>query len=187
MQICCAWVPENDELYQQYHDTEWGVPIYQDLKIFEFLLLESFQAGLSWRTVLYKRENFRAAFSAFDPQKVALFNEDNIQRLLLDKGIIRNQLKIRAAVNNAAKYLDVQQEFGAFSDYIWRFTEGKPIVNHWKTINDIPASTPLSDKISKDLKQRGFKFVGSTIVYAHMQATGMVNDHTIDCFRHSEV
>ena len=183
----CAWVPENDTLYRQYHDTEWGVPVYDDRLIFEFLCLEAFQAGLSWRTVLYKRENFRTAFAQFEPEKVSRFTEADIQRLLQDKGIIRNRLKVRAAVNNAVQFLEVQNEFGRFSDYIWRFTEGKPIVNHWNSIEEVPASTPLSDTVSKDLKQRGFKFMGTTVVYAHMQAAGMVNDHTTDCFRHKEV
>ena len=183
----CAWVPENDALYQEYHDREWGVPVYDDTRIFEFLVLEAFQAGLSWRTVLYKRENFRAAFAGFDPETVARFDEVKIQELLQNRGIIRNRLKVRAAVNNAQKFLEVQQEFRSFSDYIWRFTEGKPLVNHWKSMDEIPASTPLSDTISKDLKQRGFKFMGTTVVYAHMQATGIVNDHTVDCFRHREV
>lgn len=183
----CAWVPKEDALYQQYHDTEWGVPVYEDRLIFEFLCLEAFQAGLSWRTVLYKRENFRNAFENFDPETVARFDETKIQELLQDKGIIRNRLKVRAAVNNAQRFLEVQREFGSFSKYIWRFTDGKPIVNHWKTIEEVPASSALSDTISKDLKQRGFKFMGTTVVYAHMQAAGMVNDHTTDCFRYKEV
>ena len=183
----CAWVPEDDALYRQYHDTEWGVPVYEDRLIFEFLCLEAFQAGLSWRTVLYKRENFRRAFANFDPETVARFDETKIGELLQDAGIIRNRLKVRAAVNNAQKFLDVQRDFGSFSDYIWRFTEGTPLVNHWKSIEEVPASTALSETVSKDLKQRGFKFMGTTVVYAHMQATGMVNDHTTDCFRHKEV
>lgn len=179
----CKWV-STDPLYIQYHDEEWGVPVYDDQKLFEFLILETFQAGLSWITVLRKRENFRQAFSDFDYHKVAVFNETKIQELLQDQGIIRNQLKIRAAVTNAQAFIQVQKEFGSFSDYIWKFTDGKPIINHWKTIKEVPASTPLSDAISKDLKKRGFKFVGTTVIYAHMQATGMVNDHTIDCFKH---
>ncbi len=183
----CAWVPSNDVLYQQYHDREWGVPVYEDRLIFEFLCLEAFQAGLSWRIVLYKRENFRRAFENFDPQVVARFNETKIQELLKNAGIIRNRLKVRAAVNNAQKFLEVQREFGRFSDYIWRFTGGRPLVNHWKSTEDIPTSTELSDAISIDLKRRGFKFMGTTVVYAHMQAAGMVNDHTTDCFRHGEV
>lgn len=187
MQKRCAWVPEKDDLYQQYHDTEWGVPVYDDRLIFEFLILEAFQAGLSWRTVLYKRENFRKAFADFDPQAVARFDENKIQLLLQNKDIIRNRLKVRAAVNNAQMFLRVQNEFGRFSDYIWRFTGGISLINYWKSIEEVPAATPLSDAISRDLKQRGFKFMGSTVVYAHMQATGMVNDHTTDCFRHKEV
>lgn len=183
----CAWVPEQDELYQQYHDSEWGVPVYEDQKIFEFLILESFQAGLSWRTVLYKRQNFRKAFAGFDPHKVAKFNEQDVQRLLQDAGIIRNKLKINAAISNAQAFLSTQKEFGTFSKYIWSFCDGKPIRNSWDSMDQIPASTPLSDTLSKDLKKRGFKFVGSTVVYAHMQATGMVNDHTTDCFRYNEL
>lgn len=183
----CAWVPEKDDLYKRYHDEEWGVPVYDDRKIFEFLILESFQAGLSWRTVLYKRENFRKAFAGFDPLKVAAFNENDTERLLQDAGIIRNKLKIRAAITNAQAFLKIQIDFGTFSKYIWSFCDGKPVVNKWSSIDEIPASTTLSDDLSKDLKQRGLKFVGSTVVYAHMQATGMVNDHTTDCFRYKEV
>lgn len=186
MKIRCAWVTE-DPLYQDYHDTEWGVPVYDDDKLFEFLILETFQAGLSWLTVLRKRENFRQAFEYFDFNKVAKFDEQKIQELLQNQGIIRNQLKIRAAISNAIAFLKIREEFGSFADYIWQFTAGKPIINHWKTIKDVPASTPLSDAIAKDLKKRGFKFVGTTVVYAHMQATGMVQDHTTDCFRHSEL
>ena len=177
----CAWC-EKDDLYRNYHDKEWGKPVYDDQMLFEFLILETFQAGLSWYTVLAKRDNFRKAFAYFDYKIVAEFNEDKIQELLLDVGIIRNQLKIRAAVSNAIAFMKVQEEFGSFSKYIWNFTNGKPIDNNPKTIKHIPASTPLSDAISKDLKKRGFKFVGTTVVYAHMQATGMVNDHLEDCF-----
>ncbi len=183
----CDWVPENDPLYVAYHDEEWGVPIYDDQKIFEFLILEGFQAGLSWRTVLYKRENFRKAFDQFDAQKIARYDERKIQQLMQNSGIIRNRLKIEACVNNARCFLEVQEKFGRFSDFIWRFTDGKPIVNHWKTLSELPARTELSDLISKELKQLGFKFVGSTIVYAHMQATGMVNDHLVSCFRHAQL
>lgn len=179
----CQWV-SNDPLYLKYHDEEWGVPVYEDQKLFEFLILETFQAGLSWLTVLRKRENFRAAFADFDFHQVAKFDEAKIQELLQNAGIIRNQLKIRAAVSNAQAFLKVREEFGSFSEYIWKFTDGKPIVNHWETIKQVPASTPLSDCISKDLKKRGFKFVGTTVVYAHMQATGMVQDHTTNCFRY---
>jgi len=184
MHTRCQWV-SNDPLYVKYHDEEWGVPVYEDQKLFEFLILETFQAGLSWLTVLRKRENFRLAFADFDYEKVAQFDEIKIQALLQNQGIIRNQLKIRAAVSNAQAFLKVRAEFGTFSKYIWQFTDGKPIVNHWENIKQVPASTPLSDLISKDLKKRNFKFVGTTVIYAHMQATGMVQDHTTDCFRHS--
>ncbi len=183
----CAWVPEEDALYVAYHDTEWGVPVYDDHKLFEILLLEFFQAGLSWRTILYKREHFRKAFAGFDPAQIARFTEDDFERLMQNKGIIRNRLKIRAAITNARAFLNIQEEKGSFSDYIWAFTDGKPIVNHWKTLEQVPASTPLSDRISRDLKQRGFKFMGTTVTYAHMQATGMVNDHTTDCFRYEKI
>ncbi len=183
----CAWVPENDELYIAYHDQEWGVPVYDDKKLFEFLILDGFQAGLSWRTILYKRENFRKAFDHFDAQKIARYNEQKIAQLMQDAGIIRNKLKINACINNARYFLEVQEKFGSFSDFIWRFTDGRPIVNHWKSLEQIPARTDLSDLISKELKKLGFKFVGSTIVYAHMQATGMVNDHLVDCFRYEEI
>jgi DNA-3-methyladenine glycosylase I len=179
--IRCAWC-EKDDLYRNYHDNEWGKPVYDDQVLFEFLILETFQAGLSWYTILKKRENFRKAFASFDYKKVALFSEEKIQELLLDAGIIRNQLKIRAAVANAIAFIKVQEEFGTFSKYIWNFTDGKPIDNNPKTLKDLPASTPLSDAISKDLKKRGFKFVGTTVVYAHMQATGMVNDHVESCW-----
>lgn len=179
--IRCGWC-EKDDLYRNYHDNEWGKPVYDDQVLFEFLILETFQAGLSWYTVLKKRENFRKAFADFDYKKVALFSEEKIQELLLDVGIIRNQLKIRAAVANAIAFMKVQEEFGTFSKYIWNFTDGKPIDNKPKTLKDISSSTPLSDEISKDLKKRGFKFVGTTVVYAHMQATGMVNDHVENCW-----
>lgn len=177
----CAWC-EKDDLYRNYHDTEWGKPVYDDQLLFEFLILETFQAGLSWYTILAKRNNFRKAFANFDYKKVAKYDESKIQELLLDAGIIRNQLKIRAAVSNANAFMEVQKEFGSFSNYIWKFTDGKPIDNKPKTLKEVPASTPLSDAISKDLKKRGFKFVGTTVVYAHMQATGMVNDHVMDCW-----
>lgn len=177
----CAWC-EKDDLYRIYHDTEWGKPVYDDQLLFEFLILETFQAGLSWYTILAKRNNFRKAFANFDYKKVAKYDESKIQELLLDAGIIRNQLKIRAAVSNANAFMEVQKEFGSFSNYIWKFTDGKPIDNKPKTLKEVPASTPLSDAISKDLKKRGFKFVGTTVVYAHMQATGMVNDHVMDCW-----
>lgn len=181
----CGWCLSSD-LYKQYHDEEWGVPIFDDQKLFEFLILETFQAGLSWITILKKRENFQSAFDDFDYKKVAQYPEEKIQELIQDAGIIRNQLKIRAAVSNAIAFIKVQEEFGSFSEYIWQFTDGKPIKNNRKTLKEVPATTPLSDEISKDLKKRGFKFVGSTVVYAHMQATGMVDDHVEDCFRRNQ-
>jgi len=173
----------SSDLYKKYHDEEWGVPVYDDQKLFEFLILETFQAGLSWITILNKRENFRVAFDHFDYKKVAQYPEEKIQELLQNAGIIRNQLKIRAAVSNAVAFMKVQEEFGSFSAYIWGFIDGKPIVNHRKNLSEVQSTTPLSDEISKDLKNRGFKFVGSTVVYAHMQATGMVNDHVEDCWK----
>lgn len=182
----CAWVG-HDKIYQDYHDIEWGVPVYDDAILFEFLILEGFQAGLSWLTVLKKRENFRQAFDHFDYKKIAKYDSNKISELLNNKGIIRNKLKVNAAVTNAQAYLRVIKEFGSFSKYIWAFVDGKPIINHFKSMEEIPASTPLSDAISKDLKKRGFKFVGSTIIYAHMQATGMVMDHVEDCFRYKEI
>jgi DNA-3-methyladenine glycosylase I len=177
----CAWC-EKDDLYRDYHDNEWGKPVYEDDKLFEFLILETFQAGLSWYTILKKRENFRSAFDHFDYKIVAQYNEEKVQELLLDAGIIRNQLKIRATISNAIAFMKVQEEFGSFSKYIWNFVDGKPIENNRKNLKEVTATTPLSDAISKDLKKRGFKFVGSTVVYAHMQATGMVNDHVEDCW-----
>lgn len=182
----CGWC-EGDTLYETYHDTEWGVPLYDDQKLFEFLILETFQAGLSWITVLKKRENFRTAFDHFDYHKIALYNDLKFQELIQNKGIIRNKLKIKAAITNAQAFLKVRSEFGNFSDYIWGFIDGKPIKNQISDYNQLPANTPLSDTISVDLKKRGFKFVGSTVVYAHMQATGMVNDHETSCFRYEEV
>lgn len=177
----CAWC-EKDDLYRNYHDNEWGKPVYDDDKLFEFLILETFQAGLSWYTILKKRENFRKAFDNFDYKKVAQYDEDKVQELLQDAGIIRNQLKVRGTISNAIAFMEVQKEFGSFSKYIWNFTDGKPIENNRKSLREVPSTTPLSDAISKDLKKRGFKFVGSTVVYAHMQATGMVNDHVVDCW-----
>ncbi|MBD0724344.1 DNA-3-methyladenine glycosylase [Flavobacterium sp. L1I52] len=177
----CAWC-EKDDLYRKYHDEEWGNPVYDDPTLFEFLTLETFQAGLSWYTVLAKRESFREAFDQFDCQKIASYSEAKIQELMQNPGIIRNQLKIRATVTNAIAFMKVQEDFGSFSKYIWAFTDGKPIDNNPKTLREVPATTPLSDAISKDLKKRGFKFVGSTVVYAHMQATGMVNDHVEECW-----
>ena len=182
----CNW-PKDDSLYMEYHDKEWGVPVYEDAKIFEFLLLETFQAGLSWITILRKRENFRTAFDNFNYQKIANYSDEKQAELKLDTGIIRNTLKIKAAKTNAIAFMEVQKEFGTFSKYLWDFVDGKAIQNNFTSMSEMPANTPLSDKISKDLKSRGFKFVGSTIVYAHMQAMGMVNDHTVDCFRHKEV
>ncbi|WP_414000045.1 DNA-3-methyladenine glycosylase I [Flavobacterium sp. W1B] len=177
----CGWCLSSD-LYKEYHDLEWGIPVYDDTTLFEFLILETFQAGLSWITILNKRENFRKAFDQFDYKKIAQYPEDKIEELLQDAGIIRNKLKVRSAVTNAQAFMKIQDEFGSFSKYIWEFTDGKPLINHPKTMKDVPATTPLSDTISKDLKKRGFKFVGSTVIYAHMQATGMVNDHVEDCW-----
>lgn len=182
----CGWCL-GDPLYEAYHDQEWGVPVYDDDTLFEFLILETFQAGLSWITVLRKRENFKKAFDDFDYKKVAKYNQKKIDLLLQDAGIIRNKLKIRATITNAQAFMKIQEEFGDFSTYIWSFVEGKPIRNKIKNYNEGPANTPLSDVLSKDLKKRGFKFVGSTVVYAHMQATGMVNDHEISCFRYNQV
>ena len=182
----CFWVSD-DPLYIEYHDNEWGVPVYDDDKLFEFLILETFQAGLSWITILKKRENFRKAFDNFDYKKIAKYSEGKYEELLKDAGIIRNKLKIKATITNAQLFIKVQEEFGSFSKYIWDFTNGKPIINKFKKREEVPATTELSDAISKDLKKRGFKFVGSTVIYAHMQATGMVNDHTTDCFRYHEV
>ena len=182
----CDWCG-NDPLYVKYHDEEWGKPVFDDATLFEFLLLETFQAGLSWITILRKRENFRNAFDGFDYQKIALYNQTKIDSLLQDQGIIRNKLKVKSAVSNAQAFIKIQEEFGSFSKYIWGFVNGKPIKNSLVSLKNAPANTPLSDAISKDLKKRGFKFVGSTVVYAHMQATGMVNDHLAGCFRYNEV
>ena len=177
----CAWC-EKDDLYRNYHDNEWGKPVYDDETIFEFLILETFQAGLSWYTVLAKRENFRKAFDQFDWNTIANYSEEKMAELAEDSGIIRNKLKIKATVTNAQAFLKVQEEFGSFSKYIWGFVDEKPIDNQPKTLGEVKATTPISDTLSKDLKKRGFKFVGSTVVYAHMQATGMVNDHIMECF-----
>ena len=182
----CPWC-EGDALYEQYHDQEWGVPLYDDLKLFEFLTLETFQAGLSWITVLRKREHFRKAFDQFDYEKVARYGDEKIKALLENEAIIRNKQKIKAAINNAQRFIAMRQKFGSFSQYIWDFVEGKPLQSSFKTLEEIPAKTPLSDTISKDLKQNGFQFVGPTVVYAHMQATGMVNDHLVGCFRYLEL
>jgi DNA-3-methyladenine glycosylase I len=182
----CAWCGA-DPLYQAYHDQEWGVPLHDERGLFEFLILEGAQAGLSWLTILKKREGYRRAFADFDAEQVAGYGADDVTRLLADAGIVRNRLKIEAAIGNARASLAIRETFGGLDAYFWRFVDGRPILNTWRDISQVPASTPLSDTISKDLKQRGFKFVGSTIVYAHMQATGMVNDHTVDCFRHAQL
>lgn len=179
----CPW-PNTDPLMIEYHDTEWGVPLHDDRKIFEFIVLEGMQAGLSWSTVLRKRENFRKAFKNFDPGLVAKFTRKDLTRLLNDEGIIRNRMKLEAAINNAKAFLAVKKEFGTFDAYMWQFVGGKPIKHRLRTISQMPATSPESDRFSKDLKQRGFKFVGSTIIYAHMQATGMINDHLVTCFRY---
>ena len=182
----CGWCGD-DPLYVNYHDNEWGVPVHDDRRLFEFLILEGAQAGLSWITILRKRENYRRAFDGFDAAKIARYGRHQVARLLGDAGIVRNRLKIEAAINNAQRFLEVQAAFGSFDDYIWRFVDGQPIINRWKSLKQVPASTRESDALSEDLKARGFKFVGSTICYAHMQATGMVNDHLASCFRHAEI
>ncbi len=179
--IRCNWC-EKDDLYRAYHDNEWGKPVYNDETIFEFLVLESFQAGLSWYTILKKRENFKLTFDDFNYRKIAEYTDEKAEELMQNPGIIRNRLKILATVNNAKRFLEVQKEFGTFSEYIWSFVNGKPIINHPKTLKDVPATNEISDALAKDLKKRGFKFLGSTVVYAHMQATGMVNDHLADCW-----
>jgi DNA-3-methyladenine glycosylase I len=182
----CEWAG-TDPLYQEYHDTEWGVSVFDDRKLFEFLILEGAQAGLSWSTILRKRENFRKAFDNFDAEKIAQYKKSKINELLSDPGIIRNKLKINATVQNAQAFLEIQKEYGSFKDYIWQFTAGKPIVNSWNLLKEIPAKTAESDAMSKDLKKNGYSFVGSTICYAFMQAVGMVNDHIVDCFRYQEI
>ena len=183
----CGWVGESNPLMIEYHDREWGVPVHEESRLFEFLVLEGAQAGLSWSIVLNKREGYRRAFSEFDPAKVARYTEKRVQKLLLDPGIVRNRQKIEAAVGNAKAFLAIQQEFGSFDAYSWRFVGGQPKVNRWKSMKQIPATSAESDALSKDLKQRGFGFVGSTVIYAHMQAVGMVNDHLVDCFRYREL
>jgi DNA-3-methyladenine glycosylase I len=182
--VRCPWSEGIDQEYRDYHDQEWGVPVRDDRTHFEFLVLEGAQAGLSWRTVLRKRASYRHAFAEFDPVRVARFNRRSIERLLADPGIIRNRLKVESAVSNAKCFLAVQEEFGSFDAYVWRFVGGRPIVNAWRRQKQVPATSPESDALSRDLKQRGFKFVGSTVIYAHMQATGLVNDHLVDCFRY---
>jgi len=183
----CEWAREQFDDYITYHDQEWGVPVHDDRIHFEFLILEGAQAGLSWATVLKKREGYRSMFANFDPAVVASYDEKKISEILAFEGVIRNKLKVRSAVTNARCFLDIQNEFGSFDRYVWRFVGGEPIINNWKNLSEVPASTPESDKLSKDLKQRGFKFVGSTIMYAWMQACGLVNDHTTDCFRYQEL
>ena len=184
--VRCPWSAGGNELYHQYHDDEWGVPVYDDRKQFEFLTLESAQAGLSWSTILNKREGYRRAFADFDPVQVARFTEKRIEKILTDPGIVRNRLKVNAAVNNAKLFLQVQEEFDGFARYLWQFVDGRPIQNRWEAHKQVPATSPESDAASKDLKKRGFKFVGSTIIYAHMQATGLVNDHLTSCFRYHQ-
>lgn len=184
-QKICEWVGHQD-IYRDYHNNEWGKPVYDDQKLFEFIILDGFQAGLSWITILKKRENFRTAFDGFNPAIIAKYNEEKVQALMQNKGIVRNQLKIRAAITNAQAYFKIKDEFGSFSEYLWQFVGGKPKINHWKTMQDVPVSTPESDAMSKDLKSRGFKFVGTTICYAFMQAAGLVNDHTTDCYLHDK-
>jgi len=184
--VRCEWCT-GSELYMNYHDLEWGVPVFDDHKHFEFLVLESAQAGLSWITILKKRENYRAAYDNFDPRKIACYGEAKKKKLLLDTGIIRNRLKIEASITNAQKFLEIQKEYGSFTKYIWGFTKGIPVFGKWNNIAEIPAKTELSDKISLDLKKKGFKFLGSIIMYSHLQATGIVNDHIKDCFRYKEI
>lgn len=181
----CTWCGD-DSLYVDYHDNEWGVPVRDDQTLFEFLILEGAQAGLSWITILRKREGYRKLFSNFDAQKIARYSDKKLESLLLDPQIVRNRLKVYGARKNARAFLEVQQEYGSFSQYIWGFIDNKPVQNRWKSMGDVPATSPISDKLSKDMKKRGFTFVGSTIMYAHMQATGMVNDHTTECFRHKQ-
>jgi DNA-3-methyladenine glycosylase I len=182
--VRCGWAGD-DPLYVRYHDDEWGVPVHDDRTLFEFLLLEGAQAGLSWITILKKRENYRRAFDGFDPEKIARYRPARLRKLLADPGIVRNRLKVESAVGNARAFLEVQKEYGSFDAYLWEFVDGRPIQNRWRTLKQVPAKTAESDAMSKDLKKRGFRFVGSTICYALMQAVGMVNDHTIDCFRHA--
>jgi DNA-3-methyladenine glycosylase I len=181
----CGWCV-GKPLYEQYHDEEWGVPVWDDRKQFEFLVLESAQAGLSWWTILQKRENYRKHFAQFDPAKVAKFTEKHIEKMLGDAGLVRNRAKLESAVNNARLFLELQAKHGTFCNYIWDFVDGKPIVNKWKELRQVPPTTEISDRMSKDMKQKGFKFMGSTVLYAHMQATGLVNDHVADCFRYKE-
>jgi DNA-3-methyladenine glycosylase I len=187
MKTRCPWANGSSSLYKHYHDEEWGVPLHEDNELFGYLLLEGAQAGLSWQTILNKRDNYRKAFAGFYPNKVAKFTQQHLNNLLLDPGIIRNRLKVYAAATNAQKFLNIQQEFGSFDVYQWQFVGGKAIQNKWKTLHELPVDTPEALSFSKDLVRRGFKFVGPKIIYAHMQATGMVNDHIVDCFRYAEV
>lgn len=187
MKTRCGWAQGQFDEYIKYHDEEWGVPVHDDRVHFEFLILEGAQAGLSWATVLKKREGYREAFADFDPAQVATYDENKIQELIDFPGIIRNKLKIHSAVSNAQRFLEIQKEFGSFDNYIWQFVGGSPIINSWAKMSEVPATTKESDELSKDLRKRGFKFVGSTVIYAHMQACGLVNDHAVDCFRHKEV
>ncbi|MBI2868079.1 MAG: DNA-3-methyladenine glycosylase I [Chloroflexi bacterium] len=182
----CPW-PGDNLLMIAYHDTEWGVPLRDDRKLFEFMVLDAVQAGLSWQTVLNKRENYRKALDGFDPVKVARYTELDVQRLLADPGIVRNHLKVRGAINNARRFLETQREFSSFAEYIWGFVDGRPIANHWRSLGELPATSPQSDAMSRDLKKRGFTFVGSTICYAFMQAAGLVNDHLVTCFRYGDI
>jgi len=181
----CSWGTK-DELYIKYHDDEWGVPVHEDQKQFEFLVLESAQAGLSWYTILKKRENYREAYDGFEPEVVAKYGEAKVEELLQNVGIIRNRRKIEASINNAQRFLEIQKEFGSFCNYIWKFVDNKPLLNHWKDMSEMPAKTELSDNVSKDLKKRGFKFLGSITIYSHLQATGLINDHLTNCFRWQE-
>jgi DNA-3-methyladenine glycosylase I len=182
----CPWCGD-DPLYTKYHDEEWGVPVHDERKHFEFLVLESAQAGLSWITILRKRENYRIAYDNFDPDKVANYSEEKINELLQNSGIVRNRRKIEASINNAKMFLNIQREFGSFDNYIWKFVNYRPVINSWESISDVPATSTLSDEVSKDLKKRGFKFLGSTIIYSHLQATGIINDHIVNCFRYNDL
>ena len=183
----CGWVPENDAQYLQYHDVEWGVPLHDDLKLFEMLILEGQQAGLSWRTILYKRQNFRKAFDYFNPERIARYDESKIESLMSDPTIIRNRLKINSVIQNAKSFLAVKMEFGTFNSYIWKFVGDKPVLNRWENHDEIPSNTIISDEMSRNLAERGFKFTGTTICYSFMQAVGMVNDHVTSCFRYGEI
>lgn len=183
----CPWCEDTFPEYVHYHDEEWGVPVHDDQTQFEFLVLESSQAGLSWSTILKKRDGYRQAFAHFNVEKVARFDEQKVQQLLNNEAIVRNELKIRSTINNAQRFIEIQEEFGSFDSYIWSFVDGQPVQNSWQTMDQVPDTTPLSDEFSKDLKQRGFKFVGSTTMYAHLQAAGLVNDHLISCFRHEQI